>query len=91
MIEAYPDVTCLDSLLALAADSGSAVTSAIRITGGAGMTNALEIDGTTGIVNVASTGNSAFVPNNKGTFTQCGQIKIKIGSSTYYIPFGTVA
>lgn len=37
------------------------------------------------------TGNNAFVPNNKGTFTQCGQLKILIGSTQYYIPYGTVA
>jgi hypothetical protein len=39
----------------------------------------------------AYTGNSNFVPNNKGTFTQCGQIKININGSAYYVPYGTVA
>ena len=37
------------------------------------------------------TGNNAFVPNNKGTFTQVGQLKIMIGTTQYYIPYGTVA
>jgi hypothetical protein len=46
---------------------------------------------TTGCTIATFTGNSNFVPNNKGTFTQCGQLKILIGSSTYYIPYGTVA
>jgi len=42
-------------------------------------------------VTTAYTGNGAWVPNNKGTFTQCGQLQILIGSETYYIPYGTVA
>jgi hypothetical protein len=33
MIEIYPDVTCLDSMLALAVDTGATVTSGIRATG----------------------------------------------------------
>jgi len=33
MIEAYPDVTCMDSMLALAVDSGAVVGSGVRITG----------------------------------------------------------
>ena len=37
------------------------------------------------------TGNSAFIPNSKGTFTQVGQLKINIAGTTYYIPYGTVA
>jgi hypothetical protein len=36
-------------------------------------------------------GNGAWVPGNKGTFTQCGQLKILIGTNQYYIPYGTVA
>jgi hypothetical protein len=45
----------------------------------------------TGCHTAAYTGNSSFVPNSKGTFTQCGQLKITIGGSAYYIPYGTVA
>lgn len=45
----------------------------------------------TGCHTAAYTGNSAFDPNSKGTFTQQGQIKIKIGATAYYIPYGTVA
>jgi len=46
---------------------------------------------TTGCNITSFSGNSAFVPNNKGTFTQQGQIKILIGGTTYYIPYGSVA
>ena len=42
-------------------------------------------------VTTAYTGDSAWVPNSKGTFTQCGQLQILIGTETYYIPYGTVA
>jgi hypothetical protein len=45
----------------------------------------------TGCTLATFTGNSAFVPNSKGTFTQCGQVKILINATTYYIPYGTVA
>ncbi len=45
----------------------------------------------TGCNTEAYTGNGAFVPNNKGTFTQVGQLKINIGGNDYYIPYGTVA
>lgn len=59
-----------------------------------GCTNAdfvASFDAAAGCVTEAYTGNSAFVPNNKGSFTQVGQLKIKVGSSTYYVPYGTVA
>ena|SRR3990167_3285508 len=36
-------------------------------------------------------GNGAWDANSKGTFTQQGQLKIKIDATEYYIPFGTVA
>jgi hypothetical protein len=45
----------------------------------------------TGCHTESYTGNSSFVPNNKGTFTQCGQIKIKVGADAMFIPYGTVA
>jgi hypothetical protein len=58
----------------------------------AGVFDYLAILGATTGCHLASyTGNSAFVPNNKGTFTQCGQLKIKIDSTDYFIPYGTVA
>jgi len=37
------------------------------------------------------TGNTTFAANSKGSFTQVGQIKIYVGGSLYYIPYGTVA
>lgn len=59
---------------------------------GAGTWDYLAILGTATGCNVTSfSGNSAFVPNNKGTFTQVGQLTIKIGATDYYIPYGTVA
>lgn len=44
-----------------------------------------------GCYTTAYTGNDTFVANNKGTFTQAGQLRIMIGANTYYIPYGTVA
>jgi len=55
------------------------------------ITNVLNLDVQGGCDTQAYTGNSSFIPNNKGTFTQCGQLRIVIGASTYYIPYGTVA
>ena len=45
---------------------------------------------TTGCNITSFSGNDAFVPNSKGTFTQQGQIKILVGGTTYYIPYGSV-
>lgn len=91
MIEIYPNVTGMASALHIVNETSAGVTNAIEIDGGAYFTNVLNIDSTTGCVITTYTGNSAFVPNSKGTFTQCGQIKVKIGGSDYLIPFGTVA
>jgi hypothetical protein len=55
------------------------------------ITNVLNLDAQGGCDTQAYTGNSAFAPNNKGSFTQCGQLRIVIGASTYYVPYGTVA
>lgn len=46
---------------------------------------------TTGCHVTSFTGNSNFVPNNKGTFTQLGQIGILIDGTLRYIPYGSVA
>ena len=53
-------------------------------------TSALNITAA-GCYTTAYTGNSAFVPNSKGTFTQTGQLKIIVAGNTVYVPFGTVA
>lgn len=73
MIEVYDNVTGMDSMLHLS--TAATVRFAIQIDGGSSLTNVLDIDDTTGCVNVASTGNDAWVPNNKGTFTQQGQFE----------------
>jgi len=78
-------------MLYLTSDYGGQVDNAIYINHSALTTNVLNFDEVAGCVVNTYTGNSNFVPNNKGTFTQEGQLKIKIGSSTYYIPYGTVA
>lgn len=59
---------------------------------GAGTWDYFALFGTATGCNITSfAGNGAFVPNFKGTFTQVGQIKINIGATDYYIPYGTVA
>jgi len=63
----------------------------ITVVGNATTTNVFGFEDTNGCVVSTFTGNGAFVPGNKGTFTQAGQLKIKIGSNTFYIPYGTVA
>jgi len=45
----------------------------------------------TGCYTEAYTGNGAFVPNSKGTFTQTGQLRVIVNGATVYIPYGTVA
>lgn len=50
-----------------------------------------EFGNATGCTVTTYTGNSGFDSNSKGTFTQAGQIKIVVGGSTYYIPYGTVS
>ena len=60
----------------------------------AGWANLLYFDSTMAAqspIVTSFTGNSAWVPGSKGTFTQCGQIKILINTTQFYIPFGTVA
>ena len=81
MIEVYPDVTCLDSALALIVDSGAVVTSGIRISGT--MTNLLKLDVTTGVVD------NALVPSTAPDASTVGADKaivVDIGGTPYYIP-----
>jgi hypothetical protein len=80
MIEAYPDVTCMDSALALIVDAGAVVTSAIRISGT--MTNVFKLDVTTGVVT------NALVPSEApgaGTVGADKAIVVDIGGTPYYI------
>jgi hypothetical protein len=78
MIEVYPNVTGLQSMLHLAQDGTTTITSAIKI-GGADYTNAFEF---------GSEGDAVVV--GSGTYsTADGYLVIKVGSSTYRIPFFT--
>ena len=45
----------------------------------------------TGCYTESYSGNSAFVPNSKGTFTQTGQLRLIVNGNTVYVPYGTVA
>ena len=58
---------------------------------GVAATNVIALPATAGCIVTSFTGNSAFAPNSKGTFTMVGQLKILVGSDVRYIPFGTVA
>lgn len=81
MVEIYPDVTCLDSCMALMVDSGATVTSAIRIAGT--MTNVFKLDVTTGVVT------NALVPAaapDAGTMGADLAIVVDVGGTPYYIP-----
>lgn len=81
MIEVYPDVTCLDSMLALVVDSEATVTSGIRVSGA--MTNLLKLDVTTAVVA------NALVPAaapDAGTMGADKAIVVDIGGTPYYIP-----
>lgn len=51
----------------------------------------IALGATTGCNITSYTGNGAWVPGNKGTFTQLGQLKVLIDGTTVYIPYGSVA
>lgn len=74
MIEIYPDVTCLDSILALIVDSTATVTSGIRASGT--FTNLFELANGSGCVH----GGAAAA-------AVAGYIKMKEGGTTYRIPY----
>ena len=62
----------------------------------AGWANLIHFDSTFGASAVAPldatfTGNAGFVSNNKGTFTQAGGIKILVGVTQYWIPYGVLS
>ncbi|MFA6897243.1 MAG: hypothetical protein WCQ96_03085 [Patescibacteria group bacterium] len=75
MIEAYPDVTSLDSMLALVADAGAVVGSVIRTSGE--FTNVLDV----------AAANSAVVVGAGTYSTADGYLVIKVGANTYRVPF----
>jgi hypothetical protein len=75
MIEVYPDVTCLDSLLALAVDSNATVTAGIRASGAF-----------TYLFDFAATG-SGITHGGAAAAAVAGYISIRVGSTAYRIPY----
>jgi hypothetical protein len=81
MFEVYPDVTGLDSALALIVDSVATVTSGIRISGA--MTNLFKLDVTTAVVD------NALIPATTPDSTTVGADKaivVDVGGTPHYIP-----
>lgn len=74
MIEIYPDVTCLDSMLALAVDTGATVTSGIRATGA--FTNLFSL-----VTGAGCTHGGAAAAAVQGYLT------ISVGGNPYRIPY----
>jgi len=74
MIECYPDVTCLDSMLALAVDGVATVTSMIRVSGAA--TNMFEW---------AATGSGGATTSNPSVGNANCWIKCLIGSTITWL------
>lgn len=74
MIEVYPDVTSMDSALAIAVDSGAAVVSGIRVSGA--LTNLLELANGSGCTH----GGAAAAAVQ-------GYITVSVGGDPYRIPY----
>lgn len=75
MIEIYPDVTCLDSMLALAVDSGATVSAGIRASGAF-----------TYLFDFAATG-SGITHGGAAAAAVAGYLKVRVGSTAYRIPY----
>jgi hypothetical protein len=75
MIEVYPDVTCLDSMLALAVDGSATVTAGIRASGAF-----------TYLFDFAATG-SGITHGGAAGAAVAGYIKARVGSTAYRIPY----
>jgi len=86
MIEVYPDVTSMDSVLKLAIDSGAAVTNAIEVAGVTGVTNFLKLDSAAGFFVTAGTSSGSW-GNADGVASKV--LTIKVGDTTYYVPAHT--
>jgi len=56
---------------------------------GAGLEYAFKFDGSE--MGITAAGNSGFVSNSTGTFTAVGYIRVDVGGSPYYMPYGTIA
>ena len=82
MIEAYGDVTCMDSMLKLSIDGGGVVDSAIKITG-ALAANFLDISAaSTGVVVAAGSG----LTHDPNAVTSDAYLVVKIDSTNYAMP-----
>ena len=82
MIEAYGDVTCMDSMLKLSIDTGAVVDSAIKITG-ALAANFLDISAaSTGVVVAAGSG----LTHDPNAVTSDAYLVVKIDSTNYAMP-----
>jgi hypothetical protein len=80
MIEVYPDVTSLDSALAIAIDAGATVAASIRQAGST--TNFLDIaEGTSAVVAAGST-----IHHDPNAVTSDAYLKVKIGAVVYALP-----
>lgn len=75
MIEVYPDVTCLDSMLALAVDSGAVVDAAIRLSG------AVAND----FLNFAATGTCGIVTADPSVGAANAWIRCHVGSTIFWL------
>jgi hypothetical protein len=72
-------------------NNSTALISFLNFGGCTGADFVASFDAAAGCVTEAFTGNNAFAQNNKGSFTQTGQLIIKVAGATRYIPYGTVA
>lgn len=88
MIEVYPDVTCMDSCLALAVDSGAVVNSSIRLAGtstfgikvSATIPDLLQL--TAGAAGTSCVFTNAAIPNVNSSHA----LRIDIDGTPHYIP-----
>jgi hypothetical protein len=80
MIEVYPGVTSIDSFLAMAADGGSSIPTAIRITGAATVASLFTVD--------AETASMCVAPNTSAINALTAKVAIKVitNTGTYWIP-----
>jgi len=75
MIEVYPDVTCLDSMLALAVDAGAVVNAAIRLSGAVA----------TDFLNFAATGTCGATTADPTVGAANTWIKCHIGATIFWL------
>jgi archaellum component FlaF (FlaF/FlaG flagellin family) len=81
MIEVYPDVTSLDSLLALAVDTGAVTSSIIRVSGES--TTFIDVAAATAAVVVAA---GTTIHHDPNAVTSDAYMVVKIGAIEYAMP-----